>query len=155
MGRPAVTTVGRVAVDPNGPAIIPRAVTFTVDARHPEPAKREVLYAAHESLICEVASRRGLSVESRILFDHAPCLSDPGLVEILKDAAVSQGVPTLTMASGAGHDTQQIAAVAKRVAMIFVRSKDGRSHTPEEFSSVEHIVAGIRVLAAGLHALAY
>jgi allantoate deiminase len=47
-----------------------------------------------------------------------------------------------------------MAAIAK-VAMIFVRSKDGRSHTPEEFSSVEDIVAGIRVLAAGLHALAY
>jgi allantoate deiminase len=39
--------------------------------------------------------------------------------------------------------------------MIFVRSKDGRSHTPEEFSSIPDIVAGIRVLAAGLHALAY
>jgi allantoate deiminase len=39
--------------------------------------------------------------------------------------------------------------------MIFIRSKDGRSHTPEEFSSMEDIVEGIRVLAAGLHALAY
>ncbi len=155
MGRPAVTTVGRVAVDPNGPAIIPRAVTFTVDARHPDPARREVLYAAHDGLISEVAKRRGLSIESRILFDHAPCLSDPDLVETLRRAAASQDVPTLTMASGAGHDTQQIAAVAKRVAMIFVRSKDGRSHTPEEFSSLDDIVASIRVLAAGLYALAY
>ena len=42
-----------------------------------------------------------------------------------------------------------------RVAMVFVRSRDGRSHTPEEFSSVADMVAGIRVLAAGLHALAY
>jgi allantoate deiminase len=39
--------------------------------------------------------------------------------------------------------------------MIFVRSKDGRSHTPDEFSSIEDIVEGIKVLAAGLHALAY
>jgi allantoate deiminase len=58
------------------------------------------------------------------------------------------------MVSGAGHDAQQMAAIA-RTAMIFVRSKDGRSHTPDEFSSIEDIVAGIRVLAAGLHALAY
>jgi allantoate deiminase len=47
-----------------------------------------------------------------------------------------------------------MAAIA-RTAMIFVRSKDGRSHTPDEFSSIEDIVDGIRVLAAGLHALAY
>jgi allantoate deiminase len=58
------------------------------------------------------------------------------------------------MASGAGHDTQQMAAIAK-VAMVFVRSKDGRSHTPEEFSSLEDIVAGIKVLAAALYKLAY
>ncbi len=75
-------------------------------------------------------------------------------MRILEEAARDQGVPTLTMASGAGHDAQQMAAIAK-VAMIFVRSKDGRSHTPDEFSSLEDIVAGIRVLAAGLHALAY
>ena len=155
MGRPAVTTIGRMAVEPNGPAIIPRAVTFTVDARHPDPVRRETLYAMHESLIREVATRRGLTAESRILFDHAPCLSDPGLVDTLKRVAYEQGVPTMVMASGAGHDTQQIAAVAKRVAMIFVRSKDGRSHTPEEFSSAADMVAGIKVLAAGLHALAY
>ncbi len=155
MGRPAVTTVGRVSVDPNGPAIIPRAVTFTVDARHPDPAARAKLYAMHDGLIREVAARRDLDVESRVLFDHAPCPSDPSLVEILERAAAGQGVATLRMASGAGHDTQQMASAARRVAMVFVRSKDGRSHTPEEFSSVDDMVAGIRVLAAGLHALAY
>ncbi len=155
MGRPAVTTVGRVAVDPNAAAIIPRAVTFTVDARHPDPRDAEKLYSLHDGLTREVAARRGLTVESRILFDHKPCPSDPGLVETLKRAATEQSVPTLTMASGAGHDTQQIAAVADRVAMIFVRSKDGRSHTPEEFSSVGDMVAGIKVLAAGLLKLAY
>ena len=155
MGRPAVTTVGRVAVDPNGAAIIPRCVTFTVDARHPDPAKAEQLYALHDGLIREVAARRGLTVESRILFDHEACPSDPELVTTLKRVAGEQGVQTLTMASGAGHDTQQMASAVKRVAMIFVRSKDGRSHTPEEFSSVPDIVAGITVLAAGLYALAY
>ena len=52
------------------------------------------------------------------------------------------------MHSGAGHDTQRMAKIA-RTAMVFVRSKDGRSHTPAEFTSVEDAVDGIRVLAAG------
>jgi len=60
----------------------------------------------------------------------------------------------MTMASGAGHDTQQMARIAKTV-MIFVRSEKGRSHTPEEFSTIGDIVSGIQVLAAGLHKLAY
>jgi allantoate deiminase len=58
------------------------------------------------------------------------------------------------MASGAGRDSQQMAKIA-RIAMIFVRSKDGRSHTPEEFSSIPDIAAGINVLAETLRALAY
>jgi allantoate deiminase len=56
--------------------------------------------------------------------------------------------------SGAVHDTQRMAQQAK-VAMIFVQSKDGRSHTPDEFSSIEHCTAGIEVLAAALYKLAY
>lgn len=153
-GRPAVTTVGRAVVWPNGAAVIPRDVRFTIDARHPDPAMREKLYAAHEGLMREVAARRGLELTWDRRLDLPPCLSDPGIVATLTRAASEQGVPTLTMASGAAHDTQQMALIA-RPAMIFVRSKDGRSHTPEEFSSIEDIVAGVRVLAAGLHALAY
>jgi allantoate deiminase len=39
--------------------------------------------------------------------------------------------------------------------MVFVRSEGGRSHTPEEFSTIEDIVAGIQVLAGALYELAY
>jgi allantoate deiminase len=88
------------------------------------------------------------------MIDHEPCIGDPEIVRRLEMAARAQGVPTMTMPSGGGHDSQQMAAIAK-VAMIFVRSKDGRSHTPDEFSSLEDVVAGIKVLAAGLHAMAY
>jgi allantoate deiminase len=58
------------------------------------------------------------------------------------------------MPSGALHDTQRMSKVS-RVAMIFVQSRDGRSHTPAEFTSIEHAVAGIQVLAAALYKLAY
>ncbi|MBS3651029.1 Zn-dependent hydrolase [Pseudaminobacter sp. 19-2017] len=154
MGRPAVTTIGRVIVEPNYPGIIPSRVEFTIDARHPDPEARRRLYAAHENLMTEVASRRGLDIHWETMLDHEPAPSNLEIVSVLERVARDQGVPTMLMASGAGHDSQQMAAIAK-VAMIFVRSKDGRSHTPDEFSSVEDIVAGIRVLAAGLHALAY
>ena len=39
--------------------------------------------------------------------------------------------------------------------MIFVRSKDGRSHTPEEFAAMGDIVLAIRVLAGALCRLAW
>ncbi len=154
MGRPAVTTVGRCVPYPNGPAVVPKSINFTIDARHPDPAQRKILYERHEGLMREVAARRGLEIEWDYYVNHEPCLSDPGLVKTFQDAARAQGIPFMTMPSGAGHDSQQMALITK-VVMLFVRSKDGRSHTPEEFSSVEDIVAGIRTLAAGLHTLAY
>jgi allantoate deiminase len=153
-GRPAVTTIGRVIAEPNAPAVIPARVEFTIDARHPEPAACNKLYATHERMMQEVAARRNLKLSWRVTADHAPCLSDPEVLATLKEAAQDAAVPFMVMASGAGHDTQQMAKRAK-VAMIFVRSKDGRSHTPEEFSSIPDIVAGIKLLAAGLHRLAY
>jgi len=153
-GRPTVTTVGRVVPDPNKPAVIPARVEFTIDARHPDPDFCEKLYATHERMMREVADRRDLELSWLITADHAPCLSDPKVLAVLKRAAEDVSVPFMTMASGAGHDTQHLAKLAK-VAMIFVRSKDGRSHTPEEYSSISDIVAGIKVLAAGLYRLAY
>jgi allantoate deiminase len=76
------------------------------------------------------------------------------LLDTFCNAAAAQDIPFMTMPSGAGPDSEQMAEIAK-VVMIFVRSKDGRSHTPEEFSSISDIVDGIRVLAAGLYVLAY
>lgn len=153
-GRPAVTTVGRVTVEPNATAIIPAKVVFSLDARHPDAALCERLYSTHEAMMSEVAQRRNLDIRWRRMIDHPACPSDAHVVDTLKLAAADQGVPIMLMASGAGHDSQQMARIAK-MAMIFVRSKDGRSHTPDEFSSVEDIVAGIEVLAAALHRLAY
>lgn len=154
LGRPAVTTVERVLAEPNMPAVVPARVKFVIDARHPDPAARDAMYASQEKLMRDVAARRGLKIECDIAMDHTPCLSNPKLVTMLQDAAKDQCVPTITMPSGAGHDSQEIASIAN-VAMIFVRSKDGRSHTIEEFSSIEDIVAGICVLAAGMYELAY
>ncbi|MEA2585203.1 MAG: allantoate deiminase [Thermomicrobiales bacterium] len=154
MGRPAVTTCGWMEVDPNGPAIVPERVRFTIDARHPDPEQRELLYARHEALVKEVAARRDLEVSFQNTLELAPIICDADVVALIDEAARAQGIPTLTMTSGAVHDTQRMAELA-RVAMIFVQSRDGRSHTPDEFSSIEHCTAGIEVLAAALHRLAY
>lgn len=154
MGRPAVSTVGRVVVEPNLGSIIPGKVTFTIDSRHNDPTKVEELAAAHEAAIARIAKERDLEISWTSRPPLEPCPCDPEIVRVLEESAREQDIPALTMPSGALHDTQRMANVA-RVAMVFVRSKDGRSHTPEEFTSVEDAVAGIRVLAGALHALAY
>jgi allantoate deiminase len=39
--------------------------------------------------------------------------------------------------------------------MLFVPSKDGKSHTPEEYTPVEWVVPGVQALAGTLHRLSY
>jgi allantoate deiminase len=154
MGRPCVTTVGRVTVSPNERAVIPRQVAFTVDARSPDPAQRELLLARHEALIHEVAQRRDLTVALRVDSDRPPVACDPQVVAAIAAAAAEAGVPAIRMTSGAVHDSMQLAEIAK-IAMIFVRSQGGISHSPDEFTSADDAAAGIEVLARTLHALAY
>lgn len=153
-GRPAVTTVGNMRVEPNLPAAVPDKVTLMIDARHPDPAVRQRLFAKHERMIEEVAARHDIGIAWRVVADHDPCVSDPGVVATLELAAQAQGIPYRLMHSGAGHDTQRMAKKA-RVAMIFVPSQEGRSHTPAEFTSIDDAMNGIHVLAEALYRLAY
>jgi allantoate deiminase len=153
-GAPAVTTVGRVEVEPNLPSAVPDKVTFTLDSRHPDQQAVDAQHARQEQLLREIAERRGLEISWTKPLDLPASPSDPTVVAALERAATEQGIPFRRMHSGAGHDTQNIAKIAK-TAMVFARSKDGRSHTPEEFTSVADAVAAIRVLAATLHDLAY
>jgi len=153
-GRPAVTTIGCVEVEPNLTAAVAGRVRFTVDARHPDPQMFNRLLESHERMMREVAARRGLGISIETRTHHEPCVSDASLVAALERTAADQDIPCLRMASGAAHDTQQMGLIAP-VAMVFVRSKDGRSHTPEEFSSVDDMTKGIEVLAGALRKLAY
>jgi allantoate deiminase len=153
MGRPAVTTVGRMVVEPNGRAVVPDRVGFTVDARHTDADGLARLLERHDGLWTEVAARRGLDLSVRVDSDRQPCPCDPGLVEALAAAAESASVPAMRMASGAVHDAMQFASVCP-VAMLFVRSRGGISHSPEEFTSAEDAAAGAEVLARALAQLA-
>ena len=156
MGRPAVTTVGRMLVEPNYPVIVPRQVMFTVNARHPYLEGGRELFARHEALFAEVtAAHPELAItwaNARGLGEPTPC--SPEVIALLEEVAGEQGLPVRVLPSGAGHDCQ-IMARRYKAGMIFVQSKDGRSHTPEEYTAPEHAAAGIQLLAAALRRLAY
>lgn len=73
--------------------------------------------------------------------------------DLVTTVAASQGLQTLRLPSGAGHDAQNVARLAP-TGMIFVPSVQGRSHSPAELSTWEDIEAGANVLLGIVHALA-
>jgi acetylornithine deacetylase/succinyl-diaminopimelate desuccinylase-like protein len=56
------------------------------------------------------------------------------------------------MPSGAGHDAMEVGRHVP-AGMLFVPSRKGISHSPEEFTEPEHCELGARVLASALETL--
>jgi allantoate deiminase len=154
-GAPAVATVGRIEASPGAPNIVAGEVRFTLDARHPDPARHQAYVSALLESFARLAARRGLGLETARLLYQPPTTSSPELVETVRAAATALGLPFLDMVSGAGHDTQVLARAGVRRVMIFVPSIGGRSHSPEERTSPEDMAKGVSVLTETLKRLAY
>ena len=75
--------------------------------------------------------------------DPKPC--DPAIIELLDDQARRLGWQTRKMSSGAGHDTQSMTEIAP-AGMIFVPSKGGISHAPDEWTNWHDIERGTTLL---------
>ena len=154
MGRPAVATVGWITAGPGAFNIVPGVCEFTIDARHPDPGPRCELLARIEAILEEVRAERGLGLEIETAMDHEPVPMAPTIRRLLEETIERMGLRYLVMPSGAGHDSEVIAQ-SFPTAMLFVPSRDGRSHTPDEYTPIEQIVPGVRALAGTLHRLAY
>jgi N-carbamoyl-L-amino-acid hydrolase len=74
-----------------------------------------------------------------------PARTDAGMQSAIRDAAKSLGLTTMDLPSGAGHDAQELAAIAP-FGMIFVPSRGGVSHSPKEFTSWADVANGAEVL---------
>lgn len=153
-GRPAVATVGRIEAFPGGINIIPGRCVFTVDTRHADPAARRALIAEIEAIVAEVAAARGLTAAIELIADHDPVPLSAEARAAIEAAIQALGLPYLVMPSGAGHDSE-ILAPRFPTAMLFVPSRGGKSHTPEEYTPVEQVVPGVQALAGTLYRLAY
>ncbi|WP_168589378.1 Zn-dependent hydrolase [Saccharopolyspora sp. ASAGF58] len=153
-GPPATATVGMCRVHPGGANIVAERAEFSLDARHPDPAVLGRLVEEIHQQWQAIAATEGvdLAITPRRVTDGA--LMDPGLGALLREAAGVCGASAWTLTSGAGHDSQVLAPHVP-TGMLFVPSRAGRSHCPEEFTEPEHAAIGARVLATALHQLAY
>lgn len=154
LGTPAVATVGKLRVEPDQINVVPGRVVFTIDLRHPDLGGRHALEARIRSLCTTIAEERQLGLAMRTLQEKPPVPMHPEVRALLSRAAKESGVQATEMVSGAGHDAQILAARCK-VGMLFVPSIGGRSHSPEEATSPEHLLLGTTVLAKALELLAY
>lgn len=141
-------TVGTISVSPGAYNVIPGECTFSIDVRlaHPDEFQVEIPGAV-EVLLRGVARDENVEITGMQFTDCIPpAAMSQRLQELIQQAAEDEGASDMRLPSGAGHDAQILARHVP-VAMIFVPSKDGISHSPDEFTSDEHCELGARVLA--------
>ncbi|OMD95657.1 Zn-dependent hydrolase [Paenibacillus odorifer] len=153
-GEPLVATSGKLEVYPNTPNVIPGEVLFTLDIRHSEEDELERFCEKLLAECNEIAVKRGVILEVTSVLHTVPAPMDTKLSAMLENICRQEGKTYRMMVSGAGHDAQLFAPRCP-TAMIFVPSRAGISHSPEEYTSPEQLVAGLEVLTAMLYELAY
>ncbi|MEN9221159.1 MAG: Zn-dependent hydrolase [Thermostichus sp. BF3_bins_97] len=144
-----VATVGQFSTDAEHHTLtkVPGVVEFTLDIRSED---NQALLATDRYLrrvAAEIGQRRGVRIDLGEYTNALPGLMDVNLCQRLTTLAQQQGIPTLAMASGAGHDCAVFANQGIPTAMVFVRNENG-SHNADEAMDMADFALGCQLLAA-------
>jgi len=142
-----VITIGRLNVEPNAINVIPGCVKFSIDLR----ASTDEMIAKCDALVRQnikgICDQRGLTCEI-VQTESLPAMPmNQSVCTAIRAAARRLAVGEIAQTtSGALHDAAIVAPFVP-TAMLFVASRDGISHNPDEFSRIEDITTAARILA--------
>lgn len=144
-GYGTVITTGRLQVFPNGANVIPDKVVFSVDIRS---GKEKQISQARQQVDELLSAHNGvggitISAEEQLFIE--PKELDSELRGLLKEVSDELSIPYCSMSSGAGHDAMVLSDFTA-CGMLFIPSKDGLSHCPEEWSDAGDLADGTDVL---------
>ena len=125
--------------------VISGRVEFPVELRDLDAAKIVGMWEHIQQRFVETDKAENVETRCSLLDRLEPARADPNLQSAIREAAKSLGLATADLPSLAGQDAQEIARIAP-MAMIFVPSKDGISHSPKEFTSWRDVANGTEVL---------
>ncbi|WP_045519438.1 M20 family metallo-hydrolase [Neobacillus niacini] len=140
-----VATVGKIDCRPNMGNVIPGNVEFLVDIRDVEPQGINFIANELRNKVEEISSKYSLSSEIKLIGESEVVKLSPKIIDTIEQAAIEHGYSYMRMNSGAVHDAVMLTELAD-VGMIFIPSAGGKSHCPEEYTSMEEIKLGCDLL---------
>lgn len=140
-----VATVGRILVEPNSVNVVPARATLTAEIRSTDKEWLREGVEAVERMVGEVSAASGAPASVAWISGEAPVRCDPRMRELLAGAVQDMGVEPMAVPSGAGHDAAHLARLCP-MGMLFVPSRAGRSHCPEEWTEKDHVAKGTEAL---------
>jgi len=145
LGGELVTTVGNLTVSPNIVNAIPGKVTLSIDMRDPLDATLDRALPMLDTVVRDACASEGVRYELDHYWRVPRTPFDRDVVAAVERAAKATGAGYRRILSGAGHDAQYMAAIGP-TGMVFVPSRDGRSHCEEEFTPIDDIEHGANTL---------
>ncbi|MCP4400503.1 MAG: M20/M25/M40 family metallo-hydrolase, partial [bacterium] len=141
----SVVNVGNMAFEPGAFNIVPELVTVALEFRAETLAELDELERRLLESASHEAERFGLNVDMQLVGKVAPAPMAENIQQACIEVSQGLGLGHKTLASGAGHDAQSLAAVCP-TGMIFVPSVEGISHSPKEFTAWDDCMNGADVL---------
>ncbi len=148
-----VGTVGNVSVEPGAINVVPGKTSLLCELRATDAAMLDTAWADFCARVNEIATQYACPATLVMKESSKPVPMSAHIQKMLTDNSAALGYAAMPMASGGGHDSMNMATITD-VGMLFVRSRDGLSHHPDEFVTTSDIAAGFHVLRETLIALA-
>jgi N-carbamoyl-L-amino-acid hydrolase len=149
----SVTNFGRIELQPGVSNIVPARALLLQEMRELDPKILARLDRQCLQLARAIAKRRRLRVEVAPLSRTEPARCAPRVLAAVERACEQLRLKSKRMPSGAGHDAQNLASITDS-GMLFIPSRGGRSHRPDEMSDWKAIERGANVLLHTLRELA-
>lgn len=142
-----VATVGRITTIPGGMNIVAEKCEFTVDIRSMNNDNINDIANRMRAALDREVKEMGGSYEIEHKLTITPVKMSDEMLKIMEASCKEHEFSYKYLPSGAGHDALQIANQGISTVMLFVPSKDGRSHCPVEFTKYSDFARGTVVMS--------
>jgi beta-ureidopropionase / N-carbamoyl-L-amino-acid hydrolase len=140
-----VATVGCLNVSPNATNTVPGKVDLRIDLRDLSQEHLEYLVTLMKKEFEAIAAATDTQITMRETLHILPTLAAPHVKDAIQMACENEGLSYLHLPSRAGHDAQEMGRFTD-MGMIFVPSRDGLSHSQDEYTAPEDCARGADIL---------
>ncbi|WP_257350965.1 Zn-dependent hydrolase [Pseudalkalibacillus decolorationis] len=144
-----VGTVGKLDVLPNAANIIPGQIEFIFEVRGETEEQISSVVNSIQEVWKDITNKRKVKFQQEVFLDQKPVVLDKDLVDVFQKTAAEMDEPYMTLSSMAVHDAAHMTKVTKS-CMVFVKSIDGKSHCPEEYSPPNDIEKAGNLILQGI-----
>lgn len=144
-----VATVGKIDNFPNSINVVPGRTELFIDLRTTNTHLKQLF----KKRLADFLETLRISHQVRTITDTSPVKFNEDLLSTMEKIAKNRSFITKRLASGAGHDAAFMAQITK-TAMLFIPSRNGLSHHPEEWSSKEAVGQGVELFIQSILELA-